>query len=135
MYLLDTNLIVMVINERSDRAVRRFDAEVAAGAVLFMSSLVLFELRFGIAKSDRREKSRISLERFLLAPLTIVDFDADDAAEAAEIRAHLEKRGTPIGPYDILIAAQARRRGARLVTANRREFTREPELDVEDWSA
>lgn len=135
MFLLDTNVVIAILARRNAGCLERFRLETARGAVLLLSSLVLYELRVGVAKSDRRESSRALLDAFLAAPLTIVDFDAEDAAEAAEIRAHLERAGTPIGPYDILIAAQARRRGARLVTANRRELTRVPELDVEDWSA
>ena len=65
----------------------------------------------------------------------VLPFDAEDAAHAGDIRAHLERKGTPIGPYDYLIAAQARRRGATLVTANRREFERVPGLMVADWAA
>jgi tRNA(fMet)-specific endonuclease VapC len=62
-------------------------------------------------------------------------FDLEDAVEAGGIRAGLERLGTPIGPYDYLIAAQARRRGAALVTLNRREFERVPGLIVTDWAA
>jgi tRNA(fMet)-specific endonuclease VapC len=62
-------------------------------------------------------------------------FEIEDAEEAGDIRAALERAGTPIGPYDILIAAQARRRGAILVTANEHEFARVPGLMVEDWSS
>jgi tRNA(fMet)-specific endonuclease VapC len=61
-------------------------------------------------------------------------FEPEDAEEAGDIRAALERSGTPIGPYDTLIAAQARRRGALLVTANRREFARVPGLRSEDWA-
>ncbi|MFZ4603412.1 MAG: PIN domain-containing protein [Caulobacterales bacterium] len=64
----------------------------------------------------------------------VLDFDAEDAAEAGDIRAALELQGAPIGPYDILIAAQARRRSAALVTLNRREFERVPGLIVADWT-
>ena len=65
----------------------------------------------------------------------MLPFEAEDAAHAGDIRAHLESKGTPIGHYDCLIAAQARRRGATLVTANRREFERVPGLMVMDWGA
>jgi len=61
-------------------------------------------------------------------------FEPDDAEEAGDIRADIERAGAPIGPYDVLIAAQARRRGALLVTANTREFTRVPGLRTEDWA-
>ncbi len=61
-------------------------------------------------------------------------FEPEDAEEAGDIRAELERAGTPIGPYDVLIAAQARRRNALLVTANMGEFTRVPGLRIEDWA-
>jgi tRNA(fMet)-specific endonuclease VapC len=72
---------------------------------------------------------------FLSAPIAFLPFDAEDAAEAGDIRAALSKAGTPIGPYDLLVAAQARRRGAFLATANVREFARVPRLEVEDWAS
>ena len=67
--------------------------------------------------------------------LTLLPFEEADAREAADIRAHLRRLATPIGPYDVLIAAQARRAGATLVTANSREFERAPGLIVMDWAA
>lgn len=75
------------------------------------------------------------LSTFLGAGVDVIDFDAADAREAGDIRAHLKRAGTPIGPYDVLIAGQARRRGARLATLNAREFARVPGLIVEDWNA
>jgi tRNA(fMet)-specific endonuclease VapC len=92
-------------------------------------------MRFGIAKSDRREHSERLLERFLGLGIDVLPFDAEDAAHAGDIRALLESKGTPIGPYDCLIAAQARRRGATLVTLNTREFSRVSGLMVADWAA
>ena len=62
-------------------------------------------------------------------------FESQDAEEAGDIRAALERTGKPIGPYDLLIAAQARRRGATLITANEREFARVPGLKTADWAA
>ena len=67
-------------------------------------------------------------------PIAILPFESDDAEEAGDIRAVLEHAGTSIGPYDVLIAAQARRRDAVLVTANQREFARVPRLKIEDWA-
>jgi tRNA(fMet)-specific endonuclease VapC len=63
-----------------------------------------------------------------------VPFEAGDAIEAADIRAHLKREATPIGPYDVLIATQARRAGTTLITANTREFARVPGLTVLDWA-
>jgi tRNA(fMet)-specific endonuclease VapC len=91
-------------------------------------------LEYGIAKSDRGQQSRLPLDAFLANGFEYAPFDADDAREAGVIRAGLEKAGKPIGAYDVLIAAQARRRGAALVTSNRRAFERVPGLLVVDWA-
>ncbi len=96
---------------------------------------MLFELWYGIANSRRQQHSIETLAGFLAGPIQVLNFDADDAREAGDIRAALAQAGTPIGPYDVLIAAQARRRGATLVTANAREFARVPGLKTEDWAA
>jgi tRNA(fMet)-specific endonuclease VapC len=71
---------------------------------------------------------------FLAGPIRVLNFDAEDARESGDIRAALARAGTPIGPYDVLIAAQARRRGAILVTANKNEFARVPGLQTQDWT-
>ena len=93
-------------------------------------------LRAAIRRCQKQqgEWSAAKLKAFLRTPVTVLMFDADDASEAADIRAALARLGTPIGPYDTLIAAQARRRGATLVTANTREFSRVPGLVVADWT-
>ncbi len=91
-------------------------------------------MRFGIANSARRSSNERNLEIFLATPIETPAFDQVDAVEAADVRLFLKSKGTPIGPYDILIAAQARRRGAALATANVREFRRVPRLSVEDWA-
>jgi tRNA(fMet)-specific endonuclease VapC len=96
---------------------------------------VLYELRYGAAKSANRLRASRHIAEFLSGPVQVLDFEAHDAEEAGDIRAALERAATPIGPYDVLIAAQARRRGAMLVTANRREFARVPRLKTEDWTA
>jgi tRNA(fMet)-specific endonuclease VapC len=135
MFCLDTNIIIFGINGRRPKLSRRLDAEMARGTELLVPAVVLFELRYGVAKSDRRAQSERQLEAFLSAGFKTPAFDAEDATEAGEIRAYLQARATPIGPYDILIAAQARRRGAALVTLNGREFGRVPGLVVADWAA
>ena len=101
---------------------------------MLVPAVVLFELRYGYAKSAQRVLNEERLSVFLQAGFSQPEFDASDAAEAGEIRAHLEHLGQPIGPYDILIAAQARRRHATLVTLNRAQFDRIPGLGVTDWS-
>jgi tRNA(fMet)-specific endonuclease VapC len=135
MLCLDTNVVVGLMTGRNHAIRLRFEAERLAGSQLTLSVIVLFELRFGAANSGRPEGNARALERFLAEKFEILGFDPDDAAEAGAIRAHLRARGTPIGPYDILIAAQVRRRGATLVTSNLREFKRVPGLIVTDWAA
>jgi tRNA(fMet)-specific endonuclease VapC len=134
-FCLDTNVVIFAINERKPKIVERLHRELAAGTPMIVPAIVMFELEYGCAKSKRREQSRRALEIFLSAGFDQPAFDIEDAREAGEIRALLEARGQPIGPCDILIAAQARRRGARLVTLNFREFERVPGLVVEDWAA
>ena len=97
--------------------------------------VALFEMRYGFAKSDRRDQNERLLMRFLHLGIDVLPFETEDAEHAGDIRAELEKAGTPIGHYDYLIAAQARRRGAALVTLNRREFERVPGLIVMNWTA
>jgi tRNA(fMet)-specific endonuclease VapC len=133
MICLDTNVVIAVLKKEPAHLVRRFARELSQGA-LAVSSIVLFELRYGVANSSRPGENAERLAVFLEAPISILPFEADDAEEAGELRAELKRAGMPIGPYDLLIAAQARRRGARLVTANVREFSRVPGLIVEDWS-
>jgi tRNA(fMet)-specific endonuclease VapC len=99
-----------------------------------ISSIVLFELRYGAMKSARPERNVRRIADFLVGPIAVLPFEPGDAEEAGDIRAAVERAGTSIGPYDLLIAAQARRRGALLVTANTREFARVPGLDIEDWA-
>jgi tRNA(fMet)-specific endonuclease VapC len=102
---------------------------------MLVPAIVMFELEYGCAKSERRDQSRPALEIFLSAGFAQPPFDVENAREAGEIRALLESRGEPIGPCDTLIAALARRRGATLVTLDTRKFERVPGLGVEDWSA
>jgi tRNA(fMet)-specific endonuclease VapC len=133
MYCLDANVVITVLKGRPLRVIERFRRELTRN-VLLLPAITLFELQYGVAKSERRAENEDRLAIFLGAPIAVLPFDADDAREAGEIRAALSKAGTPIGPYDLLIAAQARRRGAVLVTANVREFARVPRLKTEDWA-
>ena len=107
----------------------------AEGASVLVSSVVLFELWYGIARSRRREANVDRVTLFLSGDASLAPFDGEDAAIAGELRAQLEAAGTPVGPYDLLIAAQALRMGAILVTANVSEFSRIPGLAWEDWTA
>jgi tRNA(fMet)-specific endonuclease VapC len=135
MICLDTNIVISILNRRIPSLRHRVEEQARAGAKVALPVLVIFEMRYGIEGSNRRELSEQLLQRFLGLGIDVLPFDAEDAAHAGDIRAHLESKGTPIGPYDYLIAAQARRRGATLVTLNAREFSRVPGLLVTDWTA
>ncbi|MEO7726766.1 MAG: type II toxin-antitoxin system VapC family toxin [Burkholderiales bacterium] len=133
-YMLDTNILVYVLNARPHHqaVLARFDAENSADLVV--SSITLAELRFGIEKSRQRDASRKALQRALDA-LNVVPFDAKGAETYGAVRAGLEAAGKPIGPLDTLIAAHALSLDLTLVTANIREFSRIRRLRVENWVA
>ena len=135
MICLDTNIVISIVNGRSPSLRHRLGEQVRAGTSIALPVIALFEMRYGFAKSDRREHNERLLERFLALGIELLPFEPEDAVHAGDIRAELEKAGTPIGHYDYLIAAQARRRAATLVTANVREFARVPGLLVADWGA
>lgn len=132
-YLLDTNACIALINGRPAVVRTKFEFALQHDQV-FVSSIVLFELWYGVAKSSRPESNKQRLASFLSAPIEIVPFDQEDAAEAGSQRAALESIGKPIGAYDLLIAGQAVRRGWTLVTANVSEFARIKALRWEDWA-
>lgn len=134
-YLLDTNACIALINGSPPAIRRRFQRVIAKEATVLVSSVVAFELWYGVAKSQRKEANTQRLLAFLAGPLEWTLFDEQDAREAGAVRAELEAAGRRIGAYDVLIAGQARRRGATLVTANVGEFERVAGLKWEDWAA
>jgi tRNA(fMet)-specific endonuclease VapC len=131
--LLDTNAVIGLTNATSKHLKLRYREALTARLTVAVSSIVLFELQYGIARSSQRRESREQLDQFLAGPVVVAAFDAHDALAAGEVRASLAGAGTPIGPYDTLIAGQALRHGATLVTGNTREFKRVKGLKVEDW--
>jgi tRNA(fMet)-specific endonuclease VapC len=134
-YLLDTNACIALINGTEINVRRRFKRAVARESVILLSSIVAFELWYGVAKSQRKDSNTQRLETFLGGPLEWALFDEDDARAAGTVRAELETVGRPVGAYDVLLAGQARRRGATLVTSNTKEFARVRGLKWEDWAA
>ena len=134
MIFLDTNAVIAALNSRTSPVRTRMAERIERGLALSISSIVLFELRHGAAKSARPERNIERIADFLTGAIAVLPFEPADAEEAGDIRAALERAGTPIGPYDLLIAAHARRRNALLVTANAREFVRVPGLTIEDWA-
>lgn len=134
MICLDSNAVIAAINQRSPNVRRRLESALVQGVTVGVPAIVLYEMWYGVRKSVRPEANGLALSTFLTLAVTPWPFEPEDAEEAGDIRATLERAGTPIGPYDVLIAAQARRRGAVLVTANTGEFTRVPDLKIEDWA-
>ncbi len=134
-YLLDTNACIALINGAPKDVRRRFQRAIDKEATILVSSVVTCELWYGVAKSQHKETNTRRLEAFLAGPLEWTLFDDDDAREAGMVRAESEIAGKPIGAYDVLIAGQARRRGATLVTSNVAEFDRVAGLKWENWAA
>ena len=130
-YLLDTNICIFVINNRPE-TVRRKMQGIAVGEI-GISSVSVSELAYGVAKSAQIDRNQAALDKFLM-PLEILPYDENAAKGYGTIRAHLESKGTPIGPMDLMIAAHALALNLTVVTNNVREFRRIPGLKVEDWT-
>lgn len=133
-YILDTNAAIAVINGSPARIRKHLRQLQTDGASVAVSSIVLFELWYGVANSSRWAENAAALRAFLKQNIAVLSFDEEDARAAGELRATLEQAAALIGAYDLLIAAQALRRNITLVTANTREFSRVEGLVWEDWS-
>ncbi|MDE1993004.1 MAG: tRNA(fMet)-specific endonuclease VapC [Rhizobiaceae bacterium] len=128
-YMLDTNFCIRVLRDRPKGFRERFNAN---AGTLCISTIVLTELLHGAEKSAKPVENRREVERFA-ARLDVLVFDEAAAGHAADIRAALERKGMPIGGYDLLIAGHARSQGLIVVTNNLREFERVEGLRSEDW--
>jgi tRNA(fMet)-specific endonuclease VapC len=134
-YLLDTNAVIALLKNQPAEVRSRLRYALSRGDAIAVSTIVLYELWYGVARSGRRRENAERLRIFLSGNIEIVAFEEEDAMAAGDLRAALEAAGTPIGPYDLLIAAQALRSGATLVTANVSEFARVRGLVWQDWTA
>jgi tRNA(fMet)-specific endonuclease VapC len=130
MYLIDTNTCIFLKNKKPIHVLEKLRS--VLNQDVYLSSVTIAEMQFGVYNSQSIEKNRISLTEFL-APFQIIDFDDRDAEYFGKIRAELKQKGELIGPYDMLIAAQALARRLILVTNNTKEFRRIPEIVIEDW--
>lgn len=130
-YMLDTNICIYAIKRKPDIMIKKFLSHDPED--LCISAITYAELMHGVEKSIEVERNRIAMSLFL-SPITILQFDQQAAEEYGRIKAELEKKGTPIGPMDTLIAGHARSGGLILVTNNTREFNRVAGLTVEDWA-
>ena len=129
-YILDTNTCIYVIKTPTGKLRDVFNER---SQHLCISSVTLAELLYGVEKSMRAAHNLSIVEDFA-ARLKVLPFDDMAASHYAQIRAHLERKGTPIGPYDLMIAGHARSQGLVLVTRNTREFKRVVGLRIEDWA-
>jgi tRNA(fMet)-specific endonuclease VapC len=127
-FLLDANAVIALLKDTTSLLARRVRRR--APRDVGISVVVMHELYYGVYKSQRVERNLAVVDSLQFG---VIEFDQEDARHSGEVRAILAARGTPIGPYDILIAGQARARGLTLVTHNTHEFRRVPDLKIEDW--
>jgi len=129
-YLLDTNIVIYTMKNRPQQVKRRFQQH---HGQMGISTVTLGELVFGAEHSQEVERNLADIEA-MAARLEVMPFDKKAAYHFGQIRAELYRTGHPIGPYDMMIAGQARAIGLILVTNNVKEFERVQGLLLEDWS-
>lgn len=129
-YLLDANAVIALLNDTKSRTARRVRRHKPGDVGI--SAIVVHELYYGAFKSRRTARNVALIDAL---QFEVMEFNEEDAKQAGEVRALLAARGTPIGPYDVLIAGQARARKLVLVTRNTAEFARVPDLRIEDWES
>jgi tRNA(fMet)-specific endonuclease VapC len=129
MYLLDTNTVIYFFKGMGGVAEKLLRTE---PGLVSVSAITVFELEYGIAKSKHSRKRHTDLREFI-DEISVIPFGNREAETAAAIRASLESKGTPIGPFDLLIAATALTHQRILVTHNVREFKRIKGFALEDW--
>ncbi len=130
MYLLDTNICIFIINRKPAHVLDRLQSVVQKK--IFISSVSVAELQYGVHHSRSVEQNLIALTEFL-APFDILDFDSRAAGQYGMLREALVQKGKLIGPYDLLIASQALANDLTLVTNNQKEFRQIKQLKLEDW--
>ncbi|MGK9086657.1 type II toxin-antitoxin system VapC family toxin [Brucella intermedia] len=128
-YMLDTNICIYVMKNYPPSVLERFNS---LAEYLCISSITLGELHYGAEKSARREHNLMAIEHFV-ARLDVLPFASKAAVHYGQVRAELERAGTPCGPHDMQIGAHARSEGLIVVTNNMREFVRMPGVRAENW--
>lgn len=128
-YMLDTNVCIYVIKSYPMELREKFNR---LAEQLCISSITLGELHYGAEKSARRLQNLQAIEHFT-ARLEVLPFASKAAAHYGQIRAELERAGTPCGPHDMQIGGHARSEGLVVVTNNMREFSRMPGVRSENW--
>src|SRR6266576_944085 len=131
--ILHKNACIALIDRTSELVRKRFSKAVESGEPVWVPSVSLYELWYGVAKSVQTEANTLRLKMFLAGPVQVLEFGEEDARCAGEIRNTLEQTGKSIGTYDLLIAGQALCRKLTLVTSSARKFGRVKGLVWEDW--
>jgi len=133
-YLLDTNICIYIIKKSPEKVIKKLEAIIKAVVKneIYLSSITVSELYYGVEKSSLIDKNLEALKGFL-TPFQVVDFDLKSAVIFGQVRANLEKKGTVIGPYDLQIASVALAHDFVLVTNNTKEFERVEGLQLENW--
>jgi tRNA(fMet)-specific endonuclease VapC len=130
-YLLDTNICIFAINKKTPQLINTINKK--SKHDIYISSLTIAELEFGVENSQYVEKNRVALLKFI-SLFRILPFDDEDAVCYGKLKTKLKKKGEIIGPIDMLLAAQALSKDLIFVTNNADEFSRVDGLKIEDWS-
>jgi tRNA(fMet)-specific endonuclease VapC len=130
-YLIDTNICIYIMNKRPIKVIQKFK-QFDVGEIC-VSTITVSELQYGVVKSKNHRLNRQRVQEFL-SPLEIIPYDESAANMYGDIRYQLEKRGEPIGPLDLMIAAHALSGNFVLVTNNEKEFKRIKQLKIENWA-
>jgi tRNA(fMet)-specific endonuclease VapC len=131
MYLLDTNICIFAIKKKPENVLKVIREKAKQG--IYISSLTIAELEYGVENSTQIENNRIALLKFI-SIFNILDFDDSDAIHYGKLKSKLKKAGRIIGPMDMLLAAQALSKEMTFVTNNVSEFNRVEGLKIEDWT-
>jgi tRNA(fMet)-specific endonuclease VapC len=129
-YLLDTDAFSDIVRSVPN-VVARFSS--VTPSLVSVSTVTLNEIEFGRRRHPERASRYEAKIEVLLEDMRPLPFDNEDAYATGQLRAVLSKAGTPIGPYDVMIAGTALARGLIVVTANTREFSRVADLQIENW--
>lgn len=130
-YILDTDICIYLIKKHSPSLIKKING--LSYGNIGISSVTMAELQYGVSKSQHKEKNSLALDKFLLS-LEVIAFDDLAAITYGEIRAYLERKGQIIGSLDLMIASHVASLGLTLVTNNTKEFSRIPNLTVENWT-
>lgn len=130
-YMLDTNICIYIMKNKPEKVLYNFRQKLEQG--ICISSITLAELEYGMRHSQNPKRNLEALLKFLL-PLSVFSFDENAASEYGIVRDYLQRKGTPIGPLDMLIAAHCKSLGLTLVSNNLREFEKVPGLETQNWT-